>query len=231
MPYCQQAPKNAELNGLFQCQFQSADEQTFVGGTKAGGQGTVPFGLSSSVSPAGSCPANPSGPVPDGQQLVTITQDPGLNNISGSSGGDSNASATASAAATDSAATSDAPAASSAATSSDDSGDCGVPATVTVTGAAEPTSTAVATDAGSDASSDAGSDATATVDDTGATATAAVASAAASSSSATASSGSGGFQLQNGQDAQAQNAKFASLTADASCNGALPLFSASLPVH
>ena len=31
VPYCQQAPKNPELNGLFQCQFQGADETTASG--------------------------------------------------------------------------------------------------------------------------------------------------------------------------------------------------------
>ncbi|OBZ65227.1 hypothetical protein A0H81_14698 [Grifola frondosa] len=84
VPYCQQAPKNTELNGLFQCQFQSADEKTFVGGVAVGGAGTIPFGQSSPLSPAGSCPANPSGPIPDGQQLVSITQVPIANGASAS---------------------------------------------------------------------------------------------------------------------------------------------------
>jgi len=76
--YCQQAPKNSELSGLFQCQFAGAKTETFVGGIAAGSPGTIPFRLSSPVNPAGSCPANPNGPIPDGQQLVRdIAQNPG----------------------------------------------------------------------------------------------------------------------------------------------------------
>ena len=82
--YCQQAPKNSELSGLFQCQFAGAKTQTFVGGVPVGSPGTIPLGLSSPVNPAGSCPANPSGPVPDGQQLVDITQNPSSGGGSGS---------------------------------------------------------------------------------------------------------------------------------------------------
>ncbi|KIM83062.1 hypothetical protein PILCRDRAFT_784254 [Piloderma croceum F 1598] len=78
VPYCQQAPKNSELNGLFQCQFQGDDPKTFVGGAKAGSTGTIPFGMSSPVSPAGSCKANTSGPIKDGSQLTDITSDPGV---------------------------------------------------------------------------------------------------------------------------------------------------------
>ncbi|TFK39998.1 hypothetical protein BDQ12DRAFT_698039 [Crucibulum laeve] len=92
--YCQQAPKNTELNGLFQCQFAGANPTTFVGGVAVGQPGTIPFGLNAPLSPAGSCPANPNGPVPDGQQLVDITQNPGATagnaasgNNSGSAGG------------------------------------------------------------------------------------------------------------------------------------------------
>ena len=62
---------------MFQCQFASAKTQTFVGGVTVGNPGTIPFGLSSPLNPAGSCPANPNGPIPDGQQLVDITQNPG----------------------------------------------------------------------------------------------------------------------------------------------------------
>ncbi|KAI0666896.1 hypothetical protein C8Q78DRAFT_983615 [Trametes maxima] len=83
VPYCQQAPKNEELNGLFQCQFQGANQQTFVGGLKVGDAGTIPFGHSAPLSPLGSCPANPDGPIADGSQLSDITQDPGLDNVSG----------------------------------------------------------------------------------------------------------------------------------------------------
>ena len=76
--YCQTAPKNAELNGLFQCQFQGDDPIVFVGGVKVGAPGTIPFGHSSPLSPPGSCAANPSGPIADGTQLVDLTQDPGV---------------------------------------------------------------------------------------------------------------------------------------------------------
>jgi len=78
VPYCQKAPKNAELKGLFQCQFAGADPVTFVGGTKVGGAGTIPFGQNKPLNPAGSCPANPDGPIADGTQLVSITQDSGV---------------------------------------------------------------------------------------------------------------------------------------------------------
>jgi len=85
VPYCQQAPKNSELSGLFQCQFAGAKSTTFVGGVQVGGPGTIPLGKSSPLNPPGSCPANPNGPIPDGQQLVDITQNPG----SGGGGGGS----------------------------------------------------------------------------------------------------------------------------------------------
>lgn len=116
VPYCQSAPKNAELAGLFQCQFQGADQTHFVGGLAVGAAGTVPFGLASPLSPAGSCPANPAGPIADGTQLTDITQDPGLQNIpsgSGSSDNSSGASNAASATSTEAAATSTADAATS----------------------------------------------------------------------------------------------------------------------
>ena len=76
IPYCQQAPKNSELDGLFQCQFQGTKD-TFVGNLQPGAEGTVPFGLTSLATPK-SCPANPSGGITDGTQLSDITQDPGL---------------------------------------------------------------------------------------------------------------------------------------------------------
>lgn len=76
--YCQQAPRNPELNGLFQCQFQGANPTTFVGGVAVGAPGTIPFGMSSPLSPPGSCPAHTGGPIADGTQLVDITQDPGV---------------------------------------------------------------------------------------------------------------------------------------------------------
>lgn len=76
VPYCQQAPRNAELNGLFQCQFAGANQKLFVGGLAVGAQGTIPFGHNAPLSPLGSCPANPEGPIPDGQQLSDITTNP-----------------------------------------------------------------------------------------------------------------------------------------------------------
>ncbi|KAM6496957.1 proline-rich protein [Amanita muscaria] len=83
VPYCQKAPRNAELDGLFQCQFAGANPKVFVGGVAVGGQGTIPFGHNAPLSPPGSCPANPNGPVPDGQQLVDITQNPGTGSQTG----------------------------------------------------------------------------------------------------------------------------------------------------
>ncbi|KAF8225526.1 hypothetical protein L208DRAFT_1305895 [Tricholoma matsutake] len=78
VPYCQQAPKNAELNGLFQCQFKGANPTVFVGGIAVGQPGTIPFGHNAPLNPPGSCPANPSGPIADGTQLVDLTQNPGV---------------------------------------------------------------------------------------------------------------------------------------------------------
>jgi len=71
VPYCQVAPKNSELNGLFHCQFSGSDFPKFSGDQT----GNVPLGLTS-LSPAGSCPANPAGPIPDGVQLNTLVQNP-----------------------------------------------------------------------------------------------------------------------------------------------------------
>lgn len=83
VPYCQQAPKNAELNGLFQCQFAGANQQKFVGGLAVGAPGTIPFGRKAALNPLGSCPANPNGPIADGTQLSDITTNP---NAPGGSG-------------------------------------------------------------------------------------------------------------------------------------------------
>lgn len=135
VPYCQQAPNNTELNGLYQCQFQGANQQTFVGNLAVGAAGTIPFGLTAPVSPLGSCPANPSGPIADGSQLVDITQNPGTGTTTGTTG---NNTASATAAASSSAVASATTAAASA-TESVDSSSCVV---VTVD---EPTSSAVAT--------------------------------------------------------------------------------------
>lgn len=75
VPYCEQAPANSELNGLFQCQFDGTTD-SFTG-LQTGASGTVPFGLSS-LAVARSCPASPSSGVTDGAQLTDTTQDPGL---------------------------------------------------------------------------------------------------------------------------------------------------------
>ncbi|KAF8151346.1 hypothetical protein B0H34DRAFT_727266 [Crassisporium funariophilum] len=72
VPYCQVAPRNMELNGLFHCQFASSDFTRFSGDQT----GNVPLGLNS-LNPAGSCPAKTDGPVPDGEELNALTQDPG----------------------------------------------------------------------------------------------------------------------------------------------------------
>ncbi|KAI0708711.1 hypothetical protein C8Q72DRAFT_790776 [Fomitopsis betulina] len=87
VPYCQSAPKNAELDGLFQCQFAGASETTFVGGLAVGAAGTIPFGMTTPVSPAGSCPAHTDGPVPDGEQLSDLVSSPGTVSSSSSSSG------------------------------------------------------------------------------------------------------------------------------------------------
>ncbi|KAF9512537.1 hypothetical protein BS47DRAFT_1345312 [Hydnum rufescens UP504] len=78
--YCQKSPRNAELHGLFQCQFAGVNEKVFTGNVAVGALGTIPLGLTAPLSPAGSCPANPSGPIADGTQLTDITTNPGINN-------------------------------------------------------------------------------------------------------------------------------------------------------
>src|ERR1700676_2688634 len=72
VPYCQTAPRNQELNGLFHCQFAGSDLTKFSGDQT----GNVPLGLQA-VNPPGSCPAKPDGPVPDGVQLNTLVTSPG----------------------------------------------------------------------------------------------------------------------------------------------------------
>jgi hypothetical protein len=52
--YCQKSPKNVELNGLFQCQFEGVDKTTFTGNVKVGATGTIPFGLNTPLDPPGS---------------------------------------------------------------------------------------------------------------------------------------------------------------------------------
>lgn len=73
VPYCQVAPKNAELNGFFHCQFAGSDFTKFSGDQT----GNLPLGLTA-VNPPGSCPAKTDGPVPDGVQLNTLVQSPGI---------------------------------------------------------------------------------------------------------------------------------------------------------
>ncbi|KAJ7599088.1 hypothetical protein C8J56DRAFT_181651 [Mycena floridula] len=148
VPYCQVAPKNSELNGLFHCQFAGtvATHQTFSGDQT----GNVPLGLTA-VSPPGSCPAKTDGPVPDGVQLNTLVTDPGVGSSSTGTG----------------------------------TGSTDTTGSTPVTTSAPASTTTTATGS------------------TGST----------GSTSSTAS----GFQLQNGEDAIALNAKFASLTASSPC--------------
>ncbi|KII84968.1 hypothetical protein PLICRDRAFT_57463 [Plicaturopsis crispa FD-325 SS-3] len=167
VPYCQTAPKNAELNGFFHCQFSGSDFTKFSGDQT----GNKPLGVDN-LDPAGSCPASKT-PIPDGKQLTDITQDPGQPQGASGSAASGSSNSTASA-------TSAAPAASSSVAS---------------------------TASGSDNSgAGAASESAATT-----------AAPAASSSPAAAAGAASGFQAQNGKDAQALNAKFATLTADSAC--------------
>jgi len=75
--YCQVAPRNQELSGLFQCQFQGVNDNVFTGQVALGAPGTFPLGHSSALSPPGSCPANPGGKIADGTQLDAIADSPG----------------------------------------------------------------------------------------------------------------------------------------------------------
>ena len=90
VPYCQKAPRNAELNGLFQCQFQGDNPKVFVGGIAVGGPGTIPFGQNAPLSPPGSCPAHTSGPITDGTQLSDLTTSPGNAGVAGKGNGTGN---------------------------------------------------------------------------------------------------------------------------------------------
>ncbi|KAG8772215.1 hypothetical protein FRC19_005734, partial [Serendipita sp. 401] len=74
--YCQNAPRNQQLQGLFQCQFQGVNDNLFIGNIALGQPGTRPPGVNN-LNPPGSCPANPNGKVPDGVQLVTLVNSPG----------------------------------------------------------------------------------------------------------------------------------------------------------
>jgi len=80
VPYCQKAPKNAELKGLFHCQFAGSKFPAFSGDQT----GNLPLGVAA-VNPEGSCPAHKAGPVPDGVQLETLVTSPGVPSTSGGS--------------------------------------------------------------------------------------------------------------------------------------------------
>jgi hypothetical protein len=73
IPYCQRAPENPELEGLFQCQFIGNNPNVFVNNSDVG---TTPFGMNAPPSPLGSCHAHPQGPIADGSQLTDITNTP-----------------------------------------------------------------------------------------------------------------------------------------------------------
>jgi hypothetical protein len=88
--YCQQAPKNTELDGLFQCQFQGANPTQFTNNLKAGDPGTIPFSQKAILNPPGSCPAHTSGPIADGSQLVDLVSSPGVPSGSGAGNGNGN---------------------------------------------------------------------------------------------------------------------------------------------
>jgi hypothetical protein len=75
VPYCDQPPANPELDGLYQCQYIGANLAEFVGGLTLGMPGTIPFNQAT-VSPPGSCPAHPQGPITAGSQLVSIITNP-----------------------------------------------------------------------------------------------------------------------------------------------------------
>ncbi|KAL5513871.1 hypothetical protein ACEPAG_2632 [Sanghuangporus baumii] len=97
VPYCQKAPKNAELNGFFHCQFAGSDFTKFSGDQT----GNLPLGLSA-VNPPGSCPAKIDGPVPDGVQLNTLVSNPGTPEGGNASSGATSANTGAVSSATDS---------------------------------------------------------------------------------------------------------------------------------
>jgi len=231
VPYCQKAPKNAELNGLFQCQFEGSSSQNFVGGAKVGEKGTIPFGLSKPVSPAGSCAANPGGPIKDGSQLTDITSDPGV--------GAGNKAAAAESSGTSESESSAAPCASSKSHhhkhhKGKNGNNTSTTATSTPTptesssdsGAASPTPTLIKLNGGSAASSEPPNPAASAfplIKLNGAPSSPpATGSTPADSSTggyrrASKGASSKGFQLQNGKDAQKLNAKFTKLTASSPC--------------
>ncbi|KAF7790167.1 hypothetical protein EIP86_001119 [Pleurotus ostreatoroseus] len=86
VPYCQRRPNNTELVGIYHyCQFAGLSNTTYniIGNPnsgktiKLGKRGTIPFGMSTPVSPPGSCPSHPAGPVPANVQLVELLRPSG----------------------------------------------------------------------------------------------------------------------------------------------------------
>ena len=76
IPYCQKPPRNSELEGLFPCQFAGSNPNVFAGNLAVGEPGTIPLGKTAPLSPPGSCPAHPQGPIADGTQLSDIATTP-----------------------------------------------------------------------------------------------------------------------------------------------------------
>ncbi|TFY83494.1 hypothetical protein EWM64_g513 [Hericium alpestre] len=233
VPYCQTAPKNRELNGLFHCQFSSSDFTKFSGDQT----GNTPLGQSA-PNPPGSCPAKTDGPVPDGQQLTDLVQSPGTPD--GGSAGNSTAAGgdTGSPAGNATAAGAGSSAGAATGTGADTGASAtGSAATSASTGAANGADTGAAgadtTDSSSATASGAANGAGASAIGSAATPTStgvaaagnnnAGSGAAAGGNSSTAAGGSGAaadskpFTLDNGKQAQQLNAKFATLTADSPC--------------
>jgi hypothetical protein len=228
VPYCQQAPKNTELNGLFQCQFQGSSSTKFVGGASVGDPGTIPFGLSAPVSPPGSCAANPGGPIKDGSQLVDITSDPGVG--AGNKAAASNSTGTSGSSSASCASSSgqshhhkhhkgknnNSTIATSTATATASSTDSGtgspIPTLINLNGGSAPNA-AVNAPPSSEAS------AFPLIKLNGASSPPPATSSTPTDSSAGGykRAASSSFQLQNGKDAQKLNAEFSTLTASSSC--------------
>ncbi|KAI0045709.1 hypothetical protein FA95DRAFT_1680305 [Auriscalpium vulgare] len=214
VPYCQSAPKNGELAGLFQCQFQGANPTQFFGGVAVGAAGTIPFGMSSPLAPAGSCPAHPAGPIPDGTQLVDQVSGSGVGRRwAGSDSSAPSATSTTSFAvassASDSGTTTAAPASASA-TSYDASSaayssySAGLNFTTLFPPVPPSTPNQGFFECLDDVIPGCSPDTPTSVTSTAAPVT-------------TSATGSPDFHLQNGLDAQALNKMFASLSADAPC--------------
>ncbi|KAF8906658.1 hypothetical protein CPB85DRAFT_867486 [Mucidula mucida] len=210
VPYCQSAPKNAELDGLFHCQFAGSDFSQFSGDQT----GNVPLGLQE-VNPAGSCPAKTDGPVPDGVQLNTLVQDPGVGSTSTGTGSGNGASTNGTTTGTDGTDSDDGDCSDD--DSDDDSGVTTAASGAQTSATSVQTGTAGVTGVQTGAT---GVQTGATGVQTGTTAASGGATATAGSAAGTStstSSSSSGFLLQNGQDAIALNSQFASLTSSSTC--------------